>query len=120
MEHLLARDFFAQASLADLASVFFDLSDVSAQALIFLLDRELTVKDAAALLGRDRSTAQRALHALVKKGLATRNLVRTGRGGAKFVYRAIPRSVLRDKMVRAVNSWSEEAVDKIKKALQPE
>ncbi|GEM_PF-4700092 len=117
MEHLLARDFFAESSLADMVSMFFDVSDPAGQVLVFLLDHDMTVQEAARRLGRDRSTAQRALHSLVKKGLAVRRRVPAKGGGSKFVYSAVPASTLEKRMKRVINAWADTAMSNVKKTL---
>jgi len=118
MDFLLARDFFAEATLAGLASMFFDVTDVAGTLAVIMLDKDVTVKEAALVLGKDRSTAQRALRSLVVNGLAKRKRVPTGKGGARFVYSTVPRRILEQKMKNRITYWTEEAKEKVERGLR--
>ena len=107
------HDFFKDVEKADMIGMLFDVSDTAAHAYIQLLDGPAHVHEIAVKLDRDRTTAQRAVKSLVKKGLVQRKRITHKNGGMKYVYEALPLAHTRTKMLEALDHWSAHMKNKI-------
>ncbi len=81
------------------------------RAYCVLVNKEpLTINEAAKLMGKSRSTAQRILQNLVEKGLAIRNEDLIGLGGYKFIYRPVPPEILKASIRVTLDRWYEKMI----------
>lgn len=77
-------------------------------------DDELDTPDIAEIVGRDRSSVQRALQDLVALGLATRTSLPVEKG-RKFGYRGVSVEKLRGKLAQVANEYHEKVLGDIQK-----
>lgn len=73
----------------------------------------VTIHEAAEMLNKSRSTAQRLLQNLVEKGLATRTEELIGLGGYKYVYRAIPTERLKQSIGITLENWYKRMMEEL-------
>ncbi|MEM4267709.1 MAG: helix-turn-helix domain-containing protein [Candidatus Woesearchaeota archaeon] len=59
---------------------------------------ELRIQNLQKSAGRDRSTVQRALNSLHKKGLIRKRQINLERGGYYYLYSALPKQIIKEKI----------------------
>ena len=73
-----------------------------------LLSGEKTVEEIRKIIKRDRTTVQRVLSRLHKKGLVVREARTFPRGGYYYVYRAVSTEDVRRRILEQLERWYEE------------
>ncbi|TFG14982.1 transcriptional regulator [Candidatus Thorarchaeota archaeon] len=93
---------------SDLLCCAFGLRSSETDAYFSLLSEAETVEEVASKIGRDRSTTQKILGDLFKKGLVTRDTKYFDRGGYYYVYKAISTAEVREAILKHLDEWYEE------------
>ncbi len=93
-------------SCGDLIQCAFSLNGFEVEVYETLLTTgPLSANDLADRMGKDRSTVYRALQKMLSCGMVYRETRSIPRGGYYHVYRAIPRSGLRERLEGCVEGW---------------
>lgn len=90
---------------SDLLCCAFGLRNTEIDAFFSLMSGPGTVKEIASKIGRDRSTIQRVLTKLCKKGLVEQEERNFDRGGYYYVYRAVSSTDVRDQILSQLEEW---------------
>ncbi len=90
---------------SELLCCAFGLKSTEIDAYFTLLSGEKTVEEVSEQIGRDRTTVQRVLTSLYKKGLAERETRYFPRGGHYFVYRAVSPERVRAEVLRQLDQF---------------
>jgi predicted transcriptional regulator len=93
---------------SDLLCCAFGLRSTEIDTYFALISGPKTVKEIASRIGRDRSTVQRVLPKLKKKGLIESEERTFDRGGYYLVYRAISTEEVREEILAKLEHWYEE------------
>ena len=93
---------------SDLLCCAFGLRSTEIDTYFALVSGPKTVKQIASLIGRDRSTVQRVIQKLVKKGLIEGEERTFDRGGTYNVYCAISPDEVRGEILARLERWYEE------------
>ncbi len=93
---------------SDLLCCAFGLHDSEIDAYFSLLSEPKTVESISSLIGRDRSTVQRILSKLRKKGLIEREAKHIEKGGYYYVYKAVSTETVRKQMLTQLEKWYNE------------
>lgn len=93
---------------SDLLCCAFGLRSTEIDTYFALVSGPKTVKQIATLIGRDRSTVQRVIQKLVKKGLIEGEERAFDRGGTYNVYSAISPDEVREEILARLERWYEE------------
>ncbi len=72
-----------------------------------LLTGEKTVEEIRAIVHRDRTTVQRVLSKLHKKGLVVREARTFPRGGYYYVYKAVSTEEVKERILSQLDDWYE-------------
>ncbi len=78
-------------------------------------DDALTVNEISKIMGKSRSTVERALIKLVQLGLVGRRAVLARNGGYTYIYYAKPMDHIRQRLLDLLNAYYEKARDVILK-----
>ncbi|NIA03866.1 MAG: helix-turn-helix domain-containing protein [Nitrospiraceae bacterium] len=68
-------------------------------------NREKTIVEISTSLKKERSTVQKSIQTLMKRGLVRRRQLNLDRGGYKYYYSTIDKKELKEKMHKIVDSW---------------
>jgi predicted transcriptional regulator len=93
---------------SDLLCCAFGLHDSEIDAYFCLLSGPHTVESISSVIMRDRSTTQRILNKLRKKGLIEREVQHIAKGGYYYVYRAVSTETVRKQMLTQLDKWYNE------------
>lgn len=98
----------------DVLSCVLGLSELEAKIFDLLTEEELGVAEIAKKVDRDRSTVQRIVKNLIAIGIVSRRSVALKRG-RKFVYKAIKKEKIKQKLLSELNSFYERVKLQIEK-----
>ncbi len=90
---------------SELLCCVFGLNKNEIDTYFVLLTGEKTVEEVAEVIDRDRTTVQRVLTSLYKKGLARRETKYFPRGGHYFVYSAVSPEQVREVILRQLDQF---------------
>ncbi len=90
---------------SDLLCCAFGLRDSEIDTYFALMSGEKTVEEIAQMIDRDRTTVQRVLKKLHKKGLVKRKSETFDRGGYYYVYNAISTGTVRKRILKQLDDW---------------
>ncbi len=99
----------------DIIRCSFGLSK-SELSLFLLLQKKssfLSAQQVADLIGKDITTSQRLLKRLYSVGVIDRRQHNLKKGGYTYIYMVYDRSIIKDKLKRAVTNWSSRALNAI-------
>ena len=93
--------------LYDIMRCSFGLTKTEHKILLNLLksESENSVKSISAELSLERSTVQKAIKTLIKKGLIERKQYNLDEGGFRFYYHSIPKQDIKQKLLKSVRDW---------------
>ena len=91
---------------SDVLSCILGLSGLEAKIFGLLTEKELEISAVARKINRDRTTVQRIVKNLIAIGIVSRRSVALKRG-RKFIYRAISREKIKEKLLSELNSFYE-------------
>lgn len=100
----------------DLVRCSFSLNKTEYGLLMFLLEQNdsLDVSSIGELLGKDRTTMQKAMKKLVSQDLVEKHQVNLEHGGYTFVYKLKNKELLKQKMLSIVDGWYSKVQNRIK------
>ena len=93
---------------SDLLCCAFGLRSTEIDAFFSLFSGPKTVREIASQVNRERSTVQRVLKRLHKKGLVEQEEQTFDRGGYYYVYRAVSTKEVRDQILSQLERWYRE------------
>ncbi len=93
---------------SDLLCCAFGLRNTEIDAFFSLLSGPKTVREISTQVNRERSTVQRVLKRLHKKGLVEQEGRTFDRGGYYYVYRAVSTKDVRDQILSQLERWYNE------------
>lgn len=105
LDGLFARTF---EKPSDLLCCAFGLRDNEIDTYFSLLSGPKTVEDISSAIVRDRSTIQRVLNKLCKKGLVEREAKHIEKGGYYYVYEAVSTETVRKQILTQLEKWYNE------------
>lgn len=92
----------------------FNLSDFEIDVYFLLLNGIYMLKDIVDHFGRSKSSTQRAINTLLKRGLIERTAVNSETGVIQYGYRAKPIPVVKEKIKELLKVWQEKIFSLIK------
>lgn len=96
---------------SDVMHCFLGLRNLEIDVYFYLLKGEVTVKDVADALGRNRSTIQRAIQNLVNRGFANRRTRTLRKGGYVYIYEAVNLITLKTMIKELLDSFYHQIVE---------
>ncbi|TXT57711.1 MAG: hypothetical protein BAJATHORv1_10415 [Candidatus Thorarchaeota archaeon] len=96
---------------SDLLCCAYDLKSTELDAYFALLSGPKTVEVIAERIGRDRSTVQRFIVRLCRKGLVHREEKYLERGGRYYIYHAVSSEEVRDEILQKLKDFYEKTRD---------
>ncbi|MEM1578386.1 MAG: helix-turn-helix domain-containing protein [Archaeoglobaceae archaeon] len=94
----------------------FDIGCFDMEVYSLLLKKNpLTVDELADALGKDKSTVYKSLQKLLEKGIVERDFRILKAGGYRYLYKPIPFSEFKQKMVKAVDFWTKSLFEYLQK-----
>jgi predicted transcriptional regulator len=90
---------------SDLLCCAFGLRNSELDVYFAIISGPKTVEEIAEQIGKDRSTVQRVLNKLYKKGLAMRETHKIQRGGYFYTYHAEETEVIREQILSQLEEW---------------
>ena len=102
--------------LKDLVMCSFGLTKGEYKLLVYLMDKkeEKTIIELAKITKVDRSTAQKNIGGLLQKKLVLRRQMNQETGGYSYYYHVIGKKVIKDKITKIMESWTENVVESIR------
>lgn len=103
--------------IEDLFRCTFQLSSTEYQILQVLIEEAawFEVKELTCKVNKERSTIHKSVKKLVDVGLVQRRKLNRDRGGYLFVYKAIPKGKIKEKVKNIVDEWTHNAKQSIEK-----
>ncbi|MGD2073136.1 MAG: helix-turn-helix domain-containing protein [Candidatus Thorarchaeota archaeon] len=89
----------------DLMCCAFGLRECEITIYSSLIDNPMTVEDISSIICRDRSTTQRALKTLLRKGLIERDRKHMERGGYFYIYKSISSEEVHKQILAQLDQW---------------
>ncbi len=77
--------------------------------------KEVTIPELAEALNMDRSSIQKGITGLMKKGLAYRRQVNLEKGGYFFYYSTQRKESIKKAMIIIIDKWHDAVIEEIKK-----
>jgi predicted transcriptional regulator len=77
--------------------------------------KELDARSIATLMRKDRTSVQRALSKLHRKGLVHRRQVNKGEGGYFFLYKPVPKQVMKERIYANFKGFTKAVEDAIER-----
>ncbi|MFW6378714.1 MAG: helix-turn-helix domain-containing protein [Nanoarchaeota archaeon] len=94
----------------------FELNKTEYDLFTFLLSQDdpLCTSTIGEMIGKDRTTIQKAIKKLISKDLVNKHQVNLDSGGYTFVYSIKDKQYIKRTMLDLVNKWHEAVIDQIK------
>lgn len=92
----------------------FDLSCLDLEVYVVLLKKNpASIEEISELVGKDKSTVYKSLQRLLEKGLIERDYRILRSGGYRYLYKPIPFSEFKERILKAVEAWSKKLSESI-------
>lgn len=91
----------------DIIRCSFGINKSEHSVLLFLLkeNRAMKINEISELLNKERTTVQKIIKNLIKKGLLSRRQINLSKGGYVFVYHAIDKQKIKDYIKNNIKEW---------------
>jgi len=96
--------------IRDIVMCSFDITKTEYELLFSTTNEARTINDIAGQQRLERSTVQKAIARLHQKELLQRHQRNLSTGGYQYVYSAIDRQRLKDRLLKAVDGWHKNVV----------
>lgn len=105
-----------QIDLKDILTCSFNLNKTEYNLLLFLMkqNESLCASTIGEMVGKDRTTIQKAIKHLLDMDLVLKHQVNLDQGGYLFVYRIKDKEYLRSRIQEVVSSWYNSVLNEIK------
>lgn len=106
-----------QIDLKDILMCSFNLNKTEYNLLLFLMKQteSLCASSIGELVGKDRTTIQKAIKHLLDMDLVHKHQVNLDQGGYIFVYRIKDKEYLRKRITEVVSDWYNAVLSEVKK-----